>query len=179
MSGSGSASPKIKECWTLWSFDYLLSLDVGPSIDPIIHDNCTYTCGSHGSCRVKHPSGGVGSCFPPDFGGSCIATPSGCQDCIKVIDCSLGASVKEAKAFCEYNCEPNGKCNVAVEGVTEGPRKGFCFPEEFGGECVSTPKLCTKCKLKCMGRAGEKFKEEVWFLTLMCNNLTFEYMKEY
>ena len=51
---------------------------------------------------------------------------------------------------------------MTFESVNEGPKRGACFPEEFGGKCTSTPTLCTKCKHKCKGRVGEKFTEEVW-----------------
>ena len=66
---------------------------------------------------------------------------------------------------CEYDCEPNGKCSVTF--ASTGPegnkvsRKGSCFPEKFGGNCFGTPTKCTKCKLKCLNRNGDKFKEEV------------------
>merc|ERR1712038_65152 len=44
---------------------------------------CQTTCKSNGSCKVKiinGPPGSLsGSCFPPDFGGSCSGIPSQCQ----------------------------------------------------------------------------------------------------
>merc|ERR1711862_255865 len=44
---------------------------------------CQTTCQSNGSCKVKiinGPPGPLsGSCFPPDFGGSCSGIPSQCQ----------------------------------------------------------------------------------------------------
>ena len=35
------------------------------------------------------PRGGstVGSCFPPDFGGTCSGTPPECQECKDAVDC--------------------------------------------------------------------------------------------
>merc|ERR1712223_1502546 len=44
---------------------------------------CQTTCQSNGSCKVKiingQPGPLSGSCFPPDFGGSCSGIPSQCQ----------------------------------------------------------------------------------------------------
>lgn len=44
---------------------------------------CQTTCQSNGSCKVKiinGPPGPLsGSCFPPDFGGSCTGIPTQCQ----------------------------------------------------------------------------------------------------
>ena len=70
---------------------------------------------------------------------------------------------------CEYDCEPSGRCTVEFastrQGGSKGVRKGSCFPEDFGGSCTQTPTRCTRCKFKCIGRNGDKFKEEVWLLT--------------
>ncbi len=52
--------------------------------------SCTYSCQNNGGCSVRINSntfieGSVlGSCFPPDFGGSCSGTPVGCRDCLGV-----------------------------------------------------------------------------------------------
>jgi len=139
----------------------------GKSNGPITENGCTYTCESNKSCRVKSSGSGAGSCFPPDFGGSCIGTPRNCKDCNKVVDCELGASAPQAEVAdtCEYDCEPSGRCSVTFattkQGGTKGVRKGSCFPEDFGGECTSTPTKCVQCKFKCLNRNGDKFKEEV------------------
>ena len=80
---------------------------------------------------------------------------------------------------CEYDCEPNGRCTVEFastrQGGSKGVRKGSCFPEDFGGSCTQTPTRCTRCKFKCIGRNGDKFKEEVWIL----NNLIHIFKKKF
>ena len=37
------------------------------------------------------PRGGAtsGSCFPPDFGGSCSGTPPECQECKDAVNCDV------------------------------------------------------------------------------------------
>ena len=37
------------------------------------------------------PRGGAtsGSCFPPDFGGSCSGTPPECQECKDAVNCDI------------------------------------------------------------------------------------------
>ena len=34
----------------------------------------------------------MGQCFSKFFGGMCLGTPSQCQDCNQVVDCSRGNS---------------------------------------------------------------------------------------
>merc|ERR1711953_1512870 len=50
---------------------------------PSSNIQCQTTCQSNGSCKVKiinGPPGPLsGSCFPPDFGGSCSGIPPQCQ----------------------------------------------------------------------------------------------------
>ena len=73
---------------------------------PITKNGCTYTCQSNKACRVKFPGGGAGSCFPPDFGGYCIGTPRGCEDCNTVVKCDGRASTvaeTAGKAFLFQN----------------------------------------------------------------------------
>merc|ERR1712027_257090 len=48
---------------------------------------CNYNCKNDGSCSVSYRSGRIdgtdasGSCFSPDFGGSCSGIPPRCQQC--------------------------------------------------------------------------------------------------
>ena len=53
---------------------------------------CLYNCTKSGGCTVQYtgpPRGGttLGSCFPPDFGGSCSGTPPECQECKEAVKC--------------------------------------------------------------------------------------------
>ena len=80
---------------------------------------CLYNCTSGGGCTVQYtgpPRGGptAGSCFPPDFGGSCSGTPPECKECKNAVDCY------EAIEEEENNIEVFGgieATNEIIEGV--------------------------------------------------------------
>ena len=50
-------------------------------------DKCSYDCRRDGACHVTFTPAGpysgptVGSCFAPEFGGSCSGTPPACTNC--------------------------------------------------------------------------------------------------
>ena len=92
---------------------------------------CQYTCRPSGGCRVQYvgpPRGGptLGSCFPPDFGGSCTGTPPECLHCNLALDCPQGGQEEEEEVsppasggsgqVCDYKCDENGGCQVLYTG---------------------------------------------------------------
>ena len=92
---------------------------------------CSYSCRPSGGCRVQYvgaPRGGptLGSCFPPDFGGSCTGTPPECLQCNLALDCLQGGQQEEGEGevssgtgeVCDYKCEENGGCQVLYTGKT-------------------------------------------------------------
>ena len=64
---------------------------------------------------------------------------------------------------CTYNCKSDGGCNVSFKanGLYNGNSKGSCFPLNFGGDCIGTPRFCTDCIDKCQGQGVGSFNEEV------------------
>ena len=98
---------------------------------------CSYSCRPSGGCRVQYvgaPRGGptLGSCFPPDFGGSCTGTPPECLHCNLALDCPQGGQEEQEEGeeegeeevsggtgeVCDYKCEENGGCQVLYTGMT-------------------------------------------------------------
>jgi len=134
---------------------------------------CRHICLKGGSCRVEYigpprPGATSGSCFSPDFGGSCSGTPPECLDCKEEVNCSGSKGVQASSGegaggavagggdgggggrggseVCAYECKARGGCTVRYTGPPRGgPSIGSCFPAAFGGSCSGTPPECRDC----------------------------------
>merc|ERR1712004_245544 len=75
-------------------------------------DKCSYDCRSDGACHVTFTPAGpysgptIGSCFAPEFGGSCSGTPPACSDCTIKFSSQGGINTIENVRRVSVNSDP-------------------------------------------------------------------------
>merc|ERR1719215_739569 len=107
--------------------------------------DCRYAFNADGSCNVAGP-GGSASCFSPQFGGNCIGSVNGCQDCNKVLNNGGGSSSGSGSGSRPSggSSSSGGKSIRSIPNSTCKRKYGCCNCKElcdsFGncelGECV-------------------------------------------
>ena len=64
---------------------------------------------------------------------------------------------------CKYDCRDEGGCKVRYRNYGpgySGSISGYCWSENFGGECSGTPHCCEKCKKWCEKENGNPEENE-------------------